>query len=75
MNKIILTLVTMFVWLVSGHAAAKSVSVQSPDGNLKVTIEVSDRIYYSIYAGDDLRRILSQSNQHYSKRFYPHFVR
>lgn len=32
----------------------KKIEVQSPDGKLKVNIELKDKIYYSIYSGKDL---------------------
>ena len=34
--------------------SAKKIEVQSPDGKLKVNIELKDKIYYSIYSGKDL---------------------
>lgn len=40
--------------LYSKKVSAKGIEVQSPDGNLKVNIELKDKIYYSIYSGKDL---------------------
>ena len=37
-----------------GKISAKEISVQSPDGKLKVNIELKDKIYYSVYSGSDL---------------------
>ena len=54
MNKIIISLTTFLIGLISSSAIAKPINVQSPDGNLNVTINISDKIYYSIYAGDEL---------------------
>ena len=34
--------------------SAKEISIQSPDGKLKVNIELKDKIYYSVYSGNDL---------------------
>lgn len=34
--------------------SAREIKVQSPDGKLKVNIELKDKIYYSIYSGKDL---------------------
>lgn len=40
---------------VSGESAyAREISIQSPDGKLKVNIELKDKVYYSIYSGNDL---------------------
>ena len=51
---------TMVIWLAvfslvcSGKICGKEISVQSPDGTLKVNIELKDKIYYSVYSGNDL---------------------
>lgn len=37
-----------------GKISAKEISVLSPDGKLKVNIELKDKIYYSVYSGSDL---------------------
>ena len=34
--------------------SAREIKVQSPDGKLKVNIELKDKIYYSVYSGKDL---------------------
>lgn len=49
-NIIILLLL---LGLCGGKALAKEISVQSPDGTLKVNIELKDKIYYSVVAGND----------------------
>ena len=54
MNKIAVSFIIFLIGLFSSHAMAKPIKVQSPDGNLQVTVQVSDKIYYSIYAGDKL---------------------
>lgn len=34
--------------------SAKEINVLSPDGKLKVNIELKDKVYYSVYSGNDL---------------------
>lgn len=46
-------LFSLMAWL-GVSAYAREISVQSPDGKLKVNIELKDKVYYSIYSGNDL---------------------
>lgn len=50
----LLTLLIALLCMCAGKASAKEINVQSPDGTLKVTIDLKDKIYYSVYSGDDL---------------------
>lgn len=50
----LLTLLIALLYMCAGKASAKEINVQSPDGTLKVTIDLKDKIYYSVYSGDDL---------------------
>lgn len=52
-KKSILLLMALLC-LCGGQISAKEISVQSPDGKLKVNIELKDKIYYSVYSGTDL---------------------
>ena len=51
-NRFVLLLLLLVVC--GGTALAKEISVQSPNGALKVNIELKDKIYYSVLAGNDL---------------------
>ena len=48
-----LALIALFC-MCAGQMSAKEISIQSPDGKLKVNIELKDKIYYSVYSGNDL---------------------
>ncbi len=54
MKKQIVMLLAVFLFICSGNLCGKEISVQSPDGVLKVNIELKDKIYYSVYSGNDL---------------------
>lgn len=41
-------------FLCSGNASAKTIDLKSPNGEIKVTVEVTDKISYSINYGNDL---------------------
>lgn len=49
-----LIILLVLLGLCGGKALAKEISVQSPNGALKVNIELKDKIYYSVLAGNDL---------------------
>lgn len=53
-HKNSLLLLMALLCLCGGQISAKEISVQSPDGKLKVNIELKDKIYYSVYSGTDL---------------------
>lgn len=54
MKKTIVTMLTVFTFICGSKVYGKEISVQSPDGILKVNIELKDKIYYSVYSGNDL---------------------
>lgn len=54
MKKTIVMMLTVFTFIYSSKVYGKEISVQSPDGTLKVNIELKDKIYYSVYSGNDL---------------------
>lgn len=53
-HKKSLLLLIALLCLCGAQISAKEISVQSPDGKLKVNIELKDKIYYSVYSGTDL---------------------
>jgi alpha-glucosidase len=53
-NKLVLTIVAVFGLSAVLNAQTKGVELKSPNGGLKVTINISDKIYYSISSGEDL---------------------
>lgn len=53
-NKLVLTIVTVFGLSAVLNAQTKGVELKSPNGGLKVSINISDKIYYSISSGEDL---------------------
>lgn len=53
-QKYFMPLLVALLCLYGGEVSAKEVSVQSPDGKLKVNIELKDKVYYSVYSGSDL---------------------
>lgn len=54
MKKTIVMMLTVFTFICGSKVYGKEISVQSPDGILKVNIELKDKIYYSVYSGNDL---------------------
>lgn len=54
MKKVILLFVAVCAWMCAHTAYAKELTVLSPDGTVKVKIELTDRIYYSIHADNEL---------------------
>lgn len=54
MKKTIVTMLTVFTFICGSKVYGKEISVQSPDGTLKVNIELKDKIYYSVYSGNDV---------------------
>jgi len=53
-NKLVLTIVAVFGLSAILNAQTKGVELKSPNGGLKVSINISDKIYYSISSGEDL---------------------
>jgi len=53
-NKLVLTIVAVFEFSAAVNAQTKNIDLKSPNGGLKVSVNVSDKIYYSISSGDDL---------------------
>ena len=43
-----------FILFCGAEMHGKNIDIKSPNGSLKVNIELKDKIYYSVYAGDDL---------------------
>lgn len=54
MKKTIVMMLTVFTFICGSKVYGKEISVQSPDGTLKVNIELKDKIYYSVYSGNDV---------------------
>lgn len=53
-HSYLITLLIALSAVCHGTLSAKEIGIQSPDGRLKVNIELKDKIYYSVYSGDDL---------------------
>jgi len=53
-NKLVLAIVAMFGFSTVVNAQTKNIELKSPNGGLKVAINLSDKIYYSLSSGDDL---------------------
>lgn len=53
-NKLVLTIVAVFGFSAAVNAQTKNIELKSPNGGLKVSVNISDKIYYSISSGDDL---------------------
>jgi len=53
-NKLVLTLVVVFGLSTTLKAQTKGIELKSPNGGLKVSINIADKIYYSISSGGDL---------------------
>lgn len=53
-HKYFISVLVAVLWLYGGKVSAKEISIQSPDGKLKVNIELKDKVYYSVYSGNDL---------------------
>lgn len=53
-HSYLITLLIALSAVCHGTLSAKEIDIQSPDGRLKVNIELKDKIYYSVYSGDDL---------------------
>ena len=55
MKKILIGVIGVLIQLaVSGAVYGKVLNVYSPDGTVKVSIELKDKIYYSVFTGDDI---------------------
>lgn len=54
MNKTVQLLAVLLVSLISVNVTGKTIDIQSPNGKLKVHIDVTNRITYSIYAEENL---------------------
>ncbi|MFH6999334.1 hypothetical protein ACHRVZ_15490 [Flavobacterium sp. FlaQc-57] len=52
MKKIKLFTCLFLLWGISNYAQKKNFEVTSPNGELKVSINLGDKIYYSILAGN-----------------------
>lgn len=53
-NKLVLTITAVFGLSAGLNAQTKGVELKSPDGGLKISVNISDKIYYSISSGGDL---------------------
>ncbi len=53
-NKLVLTIVVVFGLSTTLSAQTKGIELKSPNGGLKVSINIADKIYYSISSGGDL---------------------
>ncbi|ETZ19971.1 glycoside hydrolase family 97 protein [Pedobacter sp. V48] len=53
-NKLVLIIVAVFGLSAVSKAQTKGIELKSPNGGLKVSINISDKIYYSIFSGEDL---------------------
>ncbi|ATP58859.1 alpha-glucosidase [Pedobacter ginsengisoli] len=53
-NKLVLTIAVVFGLSTTLSAQTKGIEFKSPNGGLKVSINIADKIYYSISSGGDL---------------------
>nr|WP_294875167.1 glycoside hydrolase family 97 protein [uncultured Pedobacter sp.] len=53
-NKLVIIIVAVFGLSAVSKAQTKGIELKSPNGGLKVSINISDKIYYSIFSGEDL---------------------
>lgn len=44
-HKYFISVLVAVLWLYGGKVSAKEISIQSPDGKLKVNIELKDKVY------------------------------
>ena len=55
MKKILIGAIGLLIQLaVSGAVYGKVLNVHSPNGTVKVSVELKDKIYYSVFIGDDI---------------------
>ena len=48
------TLISLFFLAGNNTLAAKAIDVKSPNGEIQVSIDIKDKIYYSVSYDDDL---------------------
>ena len=53
-HKYFMPVLIALLCMYGGKVSAKEISVQSPDGKLRVNIELKDKVYYSVYSVNDL---------------------
>ena len=53
-HKYFMHVLIALLCMYGGKVSAKEISVQSPDGKLRMNIELKDKVYYSVYSGNDL---------------------